>query len=367
MKTKRIIVLGGYGGTGRVLCRKLLEETEVEIVVAGRDMAEAEKLSGQLKEQFPGRVSAVFADAADYGSLVKAFESATLVIDATTAVGSVVSVATAALGADIDYLDFHFDQTVYSKLKALGPEIRAKGRCFITQAGFHPGLPSAFVRYGAPQFDQLKRAIIGMAMSANIEKPESIYELVDLLADYQADVFDHGKWRRAGWRDFVKVDFGRRFGNRTCSPIQLEEMRDLPKVYPLLEETGVYAAGFNWFVDWLVFPLAIMLAAIRKGLGRQLIAKLLIYGLKHFSGEVRGISFVLEAEGLKDKQWVKYRVVADHGDAYEFTAIPIVACLKQYLDGSITNPGLWLMGQVVGPTRLITDMKRMGVNIQEEN
>jgi shikimate 5-dehydrogenase len=47
MKTRKIIVLGGYGGTGRVLCRKLLEETEVEIVVAGRDMAEAEKLSGQ--------------------------------------------------------------------------------------------------------------------------------------------------------------------------------------------------------------------------------------------------------------------------------------------------------------------------------
>jgi saccharopine dehydrogenase-like NADP-dependent oxidoreductase len=361
---KRIIVLGGYGGTGRILCRRLLEETDVEVAIAGRDVAKAEKLSGRLNERFPGRVSATFADATNRDSLSRAFAGATLVVDATTAVESVANVATAALEADADYLDYHFDQTVPTRLKALESEIQAAGRCFITQAGFHPGLPAAFVRYVAPQFDQLERATVGIAMSVDIEKPESIYELVDLLADYSADVLDHGKWRRATWRDTVKVHFTR-FGRKTCSPIQLVEMRDLPKMYPSLEATGVYAAGFNWFTDWLVFPLAIVLSAIRKGLGRQLIARLLTYGLSRFSRKTRGVSLVLEAEGLKSGQPVTYRVEADHDDAYEFTAIPIAGCLKQYLDGSITNPGLWLMGQVVDPARLVVDMASMGVNIQE--
>jgi hypothetical protein len=31
-----ILVLGGYGGTGRVFCRYLLEETTVNVVIAGR-------------------------------------------------------------------------------------------------------------------------------------------------------------------------------------------------------------------------------------------------------------------------------------------------------------------------------------------
>lgn len=56
------------------------------------------------------------------------------------------------------------------------------------------------------------------------------------------------------------------------------------------------------------------------------------------------------------------RVIARHDNAYEFTAIPIVAYIRQYLDGSIAKPGLWMMGHIVDPTRLIQDMGRMGIN-----
>jgi saccharopine dehydrogenase (NAD+, L-lysine-forming) len=40
-----------------------------------------------------------------------------------------------------------------------------------------------------------------------------------------------------------------------------------------------------------------------------------------------------------------------------------VACLLQYLEGSIARPGLWLMGQAVDPVRLVEDMERMGVEV----
>jgi len=351
MDMKTILILGGYGGTGRVLCRRLLKVTDAAIIIAGRNIEEANGLCSDLNSEFPARtISAVFADAADYDSLVAAFKNMTLVIDATTATRCVQNVAKAALEAGADYLDFHFEQKIVSEIETMAQKIKDSGRCFVTQAGFHPGLPSAFVRYAAPQFEEFKKAIIGMAMSSKIEKPESIYELVDVLADYKVDIFKNGKWKQADYReDFKKLNFGARFGTRTCYPIQMEEMRALPKMFSL-EETGVYAAGFNWFIDYLVFPLAFILFAIKKGLGRHLIAKLLIYGFNNFSGNGRGVSFILEAEGTKGGKPVKFRILAEHDDAYEFTAIPIAACIRQYLDGSIAKPGLWLMGHiVVGP------------------
>ncbi|MFA5840663.1 MAG: saccharopine dehydrogenase NADP-binding domain-containing protein [Candidatus Paceibacterota bacterium] len=363
MYTKIILILGGYGGTGRIICRKLLETTDVSIIIAGRNIKEAEELSIQLKKEFPNKnISAIFADASDYNSLVSAFKNITLVIDATTATQYVKNVARAALEAGIDYLDFHFEQKVVSELETLRKEIESSGHIFITQAGFHPGLPAVFVRYAASEFDEYKKAIIGMAMNTKIEKPESIYELVDVLADFNVDIFKKSKWRKANYLDYKMIDFGERFGVKMCYPLQMEEMRLLPKMFPL-EETGVYVAGFNWFIDYLVMPFAIILPKIKKGLGRHMIAKMLIYGFNNFSGKNLGVSFVIDAEGIKNGKLKKFRVIAEHEDAYLFTAIPIVACVQQYLNGSMIKPGLHLMGHVVEPNRLMKDMEKMGIKI----
>ena len=58
--------------------------------------------------------------------------------------------------------------------------------------------------------------------------------------------------------------------------------------------------------------------------------------------------------------------LAFHKDAYMFTAIPVTACLLQYIDGSIRKPGLWTQANIVEPNRLIKDMERMGVQIKEK-
>lgn len=40
--------------------------------------------------------------------------------------------------------------------------------------------------------------------------------------------------------------------------------------------------------------------------------------------------------------------------------IPVVAYLKQYLDGSARKPGVHLMGYAAEPIRLFEDMQKMG-------
>jgi len=57
------------------------------------------------------------------------------------------------------------------------------------------------------------------------------------------------------------------------------------------------------------------------------------------------------------------RVSVAHDDGYAITAIPVVATLLQYLDGSVRKPGLWLMGHVVDPVRLVADMDSLGARV----
>jgi hypothetical protein len=57
-------------------------------------------------------------------------------------------------------------------------------------------------------------------------------------------------------------------------------------------------------------------------------------------------------------------MLLSHKDSYMFTAIPLVACLKQYIDGSARRSGLHYMGHLVDSRRLVADMEKMGMTIR---
>lgn len=359
-----ILVLGGYGGTGKVFCRYLLKETKLNVIVAGRNRQKAEEWAQMLKSEFsPDRISVRHVDASDRNSLRKAFQSVDFVLVAATTTQFAKQIIEVALEAHIDYLDIYYQQNVYPELETLKERIRESGQCFITQAGFHPGLPAVLIRKGAAYFDTYMNANIAFSMNTRIEKPESIYELVDSLSDYKADIYKDGKWRPGTYKDAVKIDFGSFFGTKSCVPIDMIEMRNMPEIYHL-KSTGVYVAGFNWFVDYIIFPLIMSSQMIRKGMLRHFWAKALIWGINNFSGDEERIVFLLQAEGEKGGERQELVIRCEHRSAYDFTVIPVIAALKQYIDGSIRKPGLWMMGHIVDPNRLLDDMGQMGVSIQ---
>ena len=99
---------------------------------------------------------------------------------------------------------------------------------------------------------------------------------------------------------------------------------------------------------------------IQKGLLRRFWAKVFAWCL-NVSKTKPGGSLVTLAEGTKGGNLTKIRIQSTHPNVYDFTVIPVVACLKQYLEGSICKPGLHIMGHLVDPDRLIQDMQEMGV------
>lgn len=317
-----------------------------------------------MKAEFPpGRISSRPVDASDRSSLREAFRNIDFVLVAATTTRFAKQIAEAALESRIDYLDIYYRQDVYPVLASLTERIAKSGQCFITQAGFHPGLPAAFIRKGATYLDTYDSAIVAFAMNARIENPESVYELVDALADYKVDVFKDGQWRPGTYKDAVTIDFGARVGIKSCVPLEMLEIRPLPELLHL-KETGVYAAGFNWFVDYIVCPLIMLSQKIRKGSLRRFWAKALVWGMNHCSRAEEGLVFVLHAKGSRGGILQEISIRSEHRSAYDFTVIPVIAALKQYLDGSIRKPALWMMGHIVDPDRLLDDMAKMGVDIQ---
>ncbi len=372
VEQKTILILGGYGNTGRPLARLLLQESNAQLVIGGRNPEKARLFADELNRAFDGnRVRGACVDASDLTSLRNTCEEIDFVIVASPTTQFTRQIAQAALDTRIGYLDIQVSSRKISFLKSMESAIQQAGCCFITDGGFHPGLPAFLVRYAAQFFDVLEIARVGSVIKEdwkNLDVEDStVYELLELMNDFDMSTYKEGKWRKANlysMSDFVRMDFGGDFGKQYCAPMLLEEMQTLPKMFPTLTETGFYVGSFNWFVDWVIMPIGMVAMKLSPHEALRPMSRWMHWGLKTFSTPPYGTLLRLEAAGKKNGQSKTMQITISHPDGYLFTAIPVAACMLQYLDGSIAAPGLWLQATVVEPGRFMRDMQRMGITVQ---
>lgn len=365
----RIFILGGYGNTGLLIAKLLLRESNSHLTIAGRNSERAGQISDELNREFnTDRVSSTYADASNTENLKTAFEGSDIIVVASSTIDHTFNVANTALEAGADYFDIQLSSPIkLIVLKSLAEKIENEGRCFITDGGYHPGVPAAMVRYAGMKFDELERANISTAFQLdwkNLQFSEStISEFIDELKNFNPLVFKDKKWITRSMKEFPKIDFGEPFGKRYCSPMFMEELRYLPDSIPSLQETGFHIAGFNWMIDYLIMPATFAAFKLLGDKVNTLMGKLFSWGLKYFSKPPYGAVLQLEATGLKYNQNRILKMKLTNDDAYVLTAVPVVACLLQYMEGSIRRPGLWFQANLVEPTQFFNDIKRLGVEI----
>lgn len=372
MDTPTIGVLGGYGNTGRHIVRLLLQHTDAHLVVAGRHILRAREFARECNEQVgQERVCATYAHASDAESVAHAFEHAHLLIVASSTGRFTEQIAAAALEVGCDWLDIQYYTPKLAVLDRLTQRIEKAGRCFVTDAGLHPGLPALLVRYAATCLEVLEVAQVFAVFNlpGGFPKTPSLYEFTRELMRSRCGVYREQQWRFSsglGAGETREVDFGFGFGTRLCAPMMLEEMRVLPEMFPTLRETGFYIAGFNWFVDWVVMPLLWVSGKVAPPLWVKPMAHLLHWGTRLCANPPYGAVVQLEACGWKSGQRQQLRVQLFHPDPYLFTAIAVVAGVLQYLNGEGRKAGLWFAGHLYDPQEAFQHMRAMGVKIEQQ-
>lgn len=367
--SKTIFILGGYGNTGRLIARLFLAQSAVRIVIAGRNIQSAAQFQRQLQQDYSAdRIASVCVDAADESGLAQALAGVDLLVVASSTTDHVATIARAALRAGCDYLDINLGNDKLRQLGEMENEIKAAGRCFVTEGGFHPGLPAAMIRTARQYMDSVERAIVSSVIGIDWAKltfsPATMTEFVQELMDYQSLEWVDGHWQKMRWNQKVrKVDFGSDYGIRSVYPMWLPELEPLPQSIPSLREAGFYVGGFNPLVDYLLMPIAwIMLKIAPKRLSSAA-ARLFLWGLQRYSKPPFGTVLLLQAAGKKAGEPVWFQLRLEHVDGYFLTAAGAVAAALQVLNGTGRKPGLWLQGNFVDTTRLWLDLKIMGVAV----
>ena len=274
-----------------------------------------------------------------------------------------LTVVEAALEAGVDYLDVQLSDEKLSILRSHADEITRKKLCFVTEAGYHPGLPSAMIRYAAAQMDCPEFALTAGYLNMGSQTPytEAMDELMECFLHYQAQVFKNGQWTKTGSYDVRKFNFGEEIGQRDCYSMFFAELRDLPAMFPSLKEVGFYISGAGWLSD-LTTMLVMLGLKLTPRRGLRPMGRLTWWAMTKLSKPPYKVALLVEAKGQNNGRPLQVRVQIEHEDGYELTAIPVVALLMQY--DQVRRPGLHMMGHLAEPKRLFEDMQRMGVCIK---
>jgi saccharopine dehydrogenase (NAD+, L-lysine-forming) len=365
MALRPVFILGGSGSAGIAIARLILERTTYPVILAGRNIQRLEAAAHALNAEFLiDRVRAHRVDARDSDALTRALSGCKIVVVAAPLTAHAVSVARAALRAKVDYVDLYVPWSGGGRLDELAAEILQARRVFLTQAGSHPGMIAPLARYVAGQLDTAHRVGVAMYMNLAMDWTDTGVEFIHQLMDYDSRVFANGEWRPAESHDYRRIDFGEPYGIHTSVPFVVDELVDVPSELGL-DRAGAYVAGFNWFVNYIVMPIGLLLSKTRRRYGAQTLARLLYWGLRTFSREPFGMVVLARAEGTKDGAPMSFSLRTVHRDPYVMTAAPVVAAILQYLDGAIP-PGLHLAGRAVDPSRFVRSLGHLGIAIEEK-
>lgn len=367
--SKSFLILGGYGNTGILISEFLLKYTDSKLILAGRNLAKAEKAAKTLNEKyFDERVKGLKITELSTSYLTGKFESADMIVVASSTLDYTKQIAEAAILAKKDYLDINLssEKKILSLMK-LEDQILENKLVFITDCGFHPGIPAALIRFAASQFDKLEIANVGSLVNINWRDLEfsetTMLEMVDEFKDYNPITFRDNLWKKLPHKKYKKFDFDNDYHRITCAPMMLEELRNLPSKYPYLRELGFYISGFNPVVNYFILPTGTFSIKLFPKLLRKPFAYSLLWGLKKFSRPPFKTIIKLSAIGRKRELTKEISICLSHKDGYWFTAASVTALLFQYLRGKFTEPGLFLQGNIVDPITFLKDIEALGIEV----
>jgi saccharopine dehydrogenase (NAD+, L-lysine-forming) len=362
---KRVMVYGGTGTTGRAIAEVLADRLGLDVTIAGRNGDAAKAVAADLTLKLPERqFPSAGLDITDQMAVIEALGTIDLLIVSAPVAEHMDRIAEAALKSGTDMIDILVRPLAGEKVIAEAKAAKAAGRAFVTQAGFHPGMPGPLMRAVAPLFTRLDAVHVGMAMQVPLRDAQSATEIVSEVAE-PAHLLDNGVWREASYKDLRRFSFGPPFGHKDCYPLDIPEVEAVARELGV-KQAGTYAAGFNWFVDTLVFPLLIVAFRIGGSSLAHRVAPLFYYGNKWFSRKDAFIEIRAEATGDIRGHPATRSYCLSSREPYALTAQCVAAAVRQMIDGPLAEPGAWLMGEKIDHKRLFADLQAFGARVWEE-
>ncbi len=264
-KTRKIVVLGGYGAMGKIIVMDLAQYAKkMNIVIAGRD---SKKANAFIRTLHADNVTFVEADVNDIRQTAHALKGADVCVNAVQYELN-EKIMRACLLANCHYLDlgglFHMTR---KQLKLHG-KFKQKKLLAILGMGAAPGVTNIFAKMAMDKLNKVSEVHcrVGGKDFTVIKNPPVIYfpyspKTVLEEHSFPPMIFHQGKFEQIAARSLkTKEDFGGKIGEQTVMATLHSEVATLPKYKPGIRECTFQISFPDDFEQKISFLVEIGLA-----------------------------------------------------------------------------------------------------------
>jgi Domain of unknown function (DUF4166)/Saccharopine dehydrogenase NADP binding domain len=333
---KRVLILGGYGGFGARLSRRL-PAAGWQVIVTGRNLDNASRLANAL----PNAVAAVADRNGDLLAVLNEHKPILLIDAAGPFQGSGYHVAKACIKAGIAYLDLADARDFVSGFGALDIQAKAAGVPVICGASSVPGLSGAVVRHLAQGFDQIHSIEMAISASSKASAGLSVAAAILSYVGKPVKLWTGRDWReQPGWSSLRWANFSVA-GKKPLR--RLVALADIPD-YQLLPDriAGRPVVAFRagpefafltislWLLGWLV-----RLRIVHSLSGLSSIAKRVQAMLACFGSDNSAMCVTLIGQNRDGHFLRRCTLLAENGDGPEIPVLAAQLLAEQVAAGNI--------------------------------
>ncbi|MXQ52533.1 saccharopine dehydrogenase family protein [Shimazuella alba] len=216
---EKIIVVGGYGQVGKVICEELGQIYPYKVYAAGRNFQKAEQFSIHTE----GRVLPLQLDVNEpiEDDFFLDVSMVVMCLDLQN-----TDFVQACVKHHVDYIDVTADYSVMSKIQQIHP----KASTVVLSVGLAPGITNMLVKQGKNQLDQVDTADIYILLGLGESHGRAAIEwTVDNLSAVYSVIEQGSKKQVTSFSDGKKIDFPAGLGRKTAYRFNFSDQHVLPQ------------------------------------------------------------------------------------------------------------------------------------------
>src|SRR5476651_1477333 len=338
----RVMVVGGYGNFGSIVCRHLAVAPGIELVISGRDPRKLQRKVDELKSQSGTGCESWCGDAmgAGFASVLQSMNIQLVIHTGGPFQGQSYAVAQRCIDAGVNYCDLSDCRTFVNGVGVLDAQARHAGVAILSGCSSVPTLSSAIIdqyRYRFTRIDSIEHGISSSAKMPGLSTVEGVLA----YAGKPIKQLRHGQVHEVlGWQDLTLRKMPQ-LGTRVLANVDVPDMDIFASRY------GAHTLRFKAGAGLKLGGVAnyLLAQALRTGLIRDYApwaARLHRWGcwFERFGDGKSAMYIDVQGLGMDEKpQSLTVQLTAFNDKGPEIPSCAAVALAAKMLQGYVPEPG----------------------------
>lgn len=362
---EKILIIGGSGRIGSSVAADLVNHTNAEITITGRDVETGNKVAQKLGT----RVKILALDLTEKEKLREAIKSSKIVIHCAGPFHyRDANVLKTCIEEGADYLDVSDHRSFTSKALEYKSAAEAAGITAIVNTGIFPGISNSMVRQGVEKLDKADKIHLSYVVSGSGGAGITVMRTTFLGLQNPFVAWIDGKWQKLKpYSDRETIAFPAPYGRTGVYWYDMPETFTLPDTFPVqtvITKFGSVPDFYNYLTWWVAKTWPNSWIQNRHVI--EFLANV-SFKMTNVSDRFSGIGVAIRSlvTGQKDGKTVNYCSTLVHENTAVAAGYGTGSIAELILDGKLKKPGVWPVEQAL-PTDLFEQtMTSRGVKIQE--